>query len=113
MAGKSFFKPGWEVKYKSKMQLAVLLMTLLAVTACAREPDLEAGPIRWKAQAGMAANSWSYEYQFSKFAELVNERSGGRLVIEVFPPGTIVDAYEQFGAVQRKAIEVGMGVGGL
>jgi len=60
----------------------------------------------------MPANSWSYEYQFSKFAELVNERSGGRLVIEVFPPGTIVDAYEQFSAVQRKAIEVGMGVGG-
>ena len=100
------------MQHKSKMQLAVLLMTLLAVTACAREPDLEAGPIRWKAQAGMPANSWSYEYQFSKFAELVNERSGGRLVIEVFPPGTIVDAYEQFGAVQRKAIEVGMGVGG-
>ena len=60
----------------------------------------------------MPANSWSYEYQFSKFAELVNDRSGGRLVIEVFPPGTIVDAYEQFGAVQRKAIEVGMCVGG-
>ncbi len=87
-------------------------MTLLAVTACAGEADPEAGPIRWKAQAGMPANSWSYEYQFSKFAELVNERSGGRLVIEVFPPGTIVDAYEQFSAVQRKAIEVGMGVGG-
>ncbi len=103
---------GWEVKHKSKILLGVLLMTVLAVTACAREQDLEAGPIRWKAQAGMPANSWSYEYQFSKFAELVNERSGGRLVIEVFPPGTIVDAYEQFSAVQRKAIEVGMGVGG-
>ena len=48
----------------------------------------------------MPAKSWSYEYQFSKFAELVNERSGGRLVIEVFPPGTIVDAYEQL--VQSK-----------
>lgn len=90
MAGKSFFKPGWEVKYKSKMQWVVLLMTLLAVTACSREPGPETGPIRWKAQAGLPANSWSYEYQFSKFAELVNERSGGRLVIEVFPPGTIV-----------------------
>ncbi len=100
------------MKHKCKIQLALLLMTLLAVTACAREPDPEAGPIRWKAQAGMPAKSWSYDYQFSKFAELVNERSGGRLVIEVFPPGTIVDAYEQFSAVQRKAIEVGMGVGG-
>ena len=52
----------------------------------------------------MPANSWSYEYQFSKFAELVNERSGGRLVIEVFPPGTIVDAYEQL--VQSKGKEI-------
>ena len=100
------------MKHKSKIRLAFLLMTLLALMACAGESDPEAGPIRWKAQAGMPANSWSYEYQFSKFAELVNERSGGRLVIEVFPPGTIVDAYEQFSAVQRKAIEVGMGVGG-
>ena len=100
------------MNHKSKIQLAVLLMTLLAVTACAGKSDPEAGPIRWKAQAGMPANSWSYEYQFSKFVELVNERSGGRLVIEIFPPGTIVDAYEQFSAVQRKAIEVGMGVGG-
>ena len=100
------------MKHRSKIRLAFLLMTLLAVMACAGESDSEAGPIRWKAQAGMPANSWSCEYQFSKFAELVNERSGGRLVIEVFPPGTIVDAYEQFSAVQRKAIEVGMGVGG-
>ena len=83
------------MKHKSKTQLAFFVTILLAVAACASEPDPEAGPIRWKAQAGMPANSWSYEYQFSKFAELVNERSGGRLVIEVFPPGTIVDAYEQ------------------
>jgi len=47
-----------------------------------------------------------------KFAELVKERSQGRLEIQIFAPGTMVSAYEQFSAVQRKAIEVGMGVGG-
>ncbi len=31
----------------------------------------------------MPANSWSYENQFAKFAELVNERSDGRPT----PPG--------------------------
>jgi TRAP-type C4-dicarboxylate transport system substrate-binding protein len=80
-------------------------MILLAVAACAGESDPEGGPIRWKAQAGMPANSWSYEYQFAKFAELVNERSGGRLVIEVFPPGTIVDAYDSLSDDLKKVVE--------
>lgn len=80
--------------------------------APAPKPAPILAPIKWKAQAGMAATSWSYMYQYQKFVDLVNERSGGRLKIELFAPGAIVDAYEQFGAVQKKAIEVGMGVGG-
>lgn len=95
----------------SPLTKALLLITL-ALTACSSERAATDSTIRWRAQAGISPNSWSYQDQFAKFVELVNERSNGRLEIEIFAPGAIVDAYEQFNAVQRKAIEVGMGVGG-
>ena len=92
--------------------LLLLAVIALATTACSNESAGTDTTIRWRAQAGVSASSWTYQDQFTKFVDLVSERSNGRLEIEIFPPGTIVDAYEQFTAVQRKAIEVGMGVGG-
>ncbi|MCZ6877007.1 MAG: TRAP transporter substrate-binding protein DctP [Acidobacteria bacterium] len=92
--------------------LLLLAAITLATTACSSESAGTDTTIRWRAQAGVPASSWAYQDHFTKFVDLVSERSKGRLEIEIFPPGTIVDAYEQFTAVQRKAIEVGMGVGG-
>ncbi len=92
--------------------LLLLAAITLATTACSSESAGTDTTIRWRAQAGVSASSWAYQDHFTKFVDLVSERSKGRLEIEIFPPGTIVDAYEQFTAVQRKAIEVGMGVGG-
>ena len=100
------------MKPRSLPVTKALLLITLALTACSSERAATDSTIRWRAQAGISPNSWSYQDQFAKFVELVNERSNGRLEIEVFAPGAIVDAYEQFNAVQRKAIEVGMGVGG-
>lgn len=94
------------------LPLLALLMVALATTGCSDGVENADTTIRWRAQAGVPASSWAYQDQFMTFAELVNERSQGRLQIEIFPPGTIVDAYEQFNAVQKKAIEMGMGVGG-
>ncbi len=102
------------VKYKIARILFVLTLlwgTLLAA-ACSDGLEPSDTTIRWRAQSGVPASSWLYQNHFVKFAELVNERSHGRLEIQIFPPGTIVDAYEQFNAVQKKAIEMGMGVGG-
>ena len=88
------------------------LMGTLTLAGCSGDPGGGDGIIRWRAQSGISTSSWQYTDQFAKFAELVKERSGGRLEIQIFPPGTIVDAYEQFSAVEKKAIEMGMGVGG-
>ena len=102
------------VQYKTARILSALTLlwgTLLAA-ACSNGLESADTTIRWRAQAGVPASSWLYQAHFMKFAELVNERSNGRLEIQIFPPGTIVDAYEQFNAVQKKAIDMGMGVGG-
>ncbi len=102
------------VKYKIARILSALTLLLgaLLAAACSDRLAPSDATIKWRAQAGVPASSWLYQDQFLKFAELVSERSNGRLEIEISPPGTIVDAYEQFNAVQKKAIEMGMGVGG-
>jgi len=99
------------VKSKQNGLWLALLAVLLTVGGCSGASDVS-GPVRWRAQAGTLSNSWLYQDFFTSFARIVREKSQGRLEIEVFPPGTIVDAYEQFSAVQRGAVEVGMGVGG-
>lgn len=96
----------------TSLMLLLLIAVLLIAAACSDGSTPEDTTIRWRAQAGIPANSWSYQDHFVKFAQLVKDKSQGRLEIEIFPPGTIVDAYEQFGAVQKKVLEVGMGVGG-
>ncbi len=101
-------KPMWT---HSLMVLCFLVGTL-ALAGCSGDPGAGDGTIRWRAQSGISPSSWQYTDQFARFAELVKERSGGRLEIQIFPPGTIVDAYEQFSAVAKKAIDMGMGVGG-
>ena len=102
-----------EMKQTTKILPVLALLTVaLATAACSDGVEPADTTIRWRAQAGVPASSWLYQAHFTKFAELVKERSQGRLEIQIFPPGTIVDAYEQFNAVQKKAIDMGMGVGG-
>jgi len=81
-----------------------------APSSTASAPSVET--FKWQAQAGMSAKSYSYLYQYQAFAERVNANANGRLEIELFAPGAIVDAYDQFDAVKRGAIDIGMGVGG-
>ncbi len=104
------------IRVKFKITRILSALTLLGGTflaaACSGGLESADTTIRWRAQAGVPASSWLYQAHFLKFAELVKERSQGRLEIQIFPPGTIVDAYEQFNAVQKKAIDMGMGVGG-
>ena len=101
------------MKHTTKILPALaLLMVALATMGCSDGLEPADTTIRWRAQSGVPASSWLYQDHFVKFAELVKERSQGRLEIQIFPPGTIVDAYEQFSAVQKKAIDMGMGVGG-
>ncbi len=94
------------------LMVLFLLAGAWALAGCSGDAGGGDGVIRWRAQSGLSPTSWQHTDQFAKFAELVEERSGGRLKIQIFPPGTIVDAYEQFGAVAKKAIDMGMGVGG-
>ncbi len=76
------------VKYKIARILSVLTLLLgtFLAAACSDGGEPADTTIRWRAQAGVPASSWLYQAHFLKFAELVNERSQGRLEIQIFPP---------------------------
>lgn len=94
------------------LTVVCFLVWMCSFVGCSSGTGPDDDVIRWRAQSGISFSSWQHTDQFAKFAELVQEKSGGRLEIQIFPPGTIVDAYEQFAAVAKGAIDMGMGVGG-
>jgi len=76
-----------EMKQTTKILPVLALLTVaLATAACSNGVEPADTTIRWRAQAGVPASSWLYQAHFMKFAELVNERSQGRLEIQIFPP---------------------------
>ena len=45
-------------------------------------------------------------YMIERFAEIVNERSGGRLVVNVFPESQLGNDFEVMGQIQQDAIDL-------
>lgn len=90
--------------------ICVILTVIISMGALPCRLAAAAGPIKWRAQSAMVNSSFAYLYQDKPFVDMVNERSKGRLVIELFSPGAVVDALEQFSAIQKNAIQVAMGL---
>lgn len=61
-------------------------------------------PIVWRVQCPWGTGLLAYQ-PFVRFAERVKEMSGGRLIIEPFPAGAIVGAFETFDAVRGGLFE--------
>ncbi|MEW6143272.1 MAG: TRAP transporter substrate-binding protein DctP [Chloroflexota bacterium] len=98
--------------------IALTLCVLLAVVmvlgtiSCAAGPPAPTGPIKWRSQNALSLTSYQYNYQFKPFVEMVAQRSNNMLTIELLAPGAVVDAYEQFSAVQKGVVDMSMGIGG-
>jgi TRAP-type C4-dicarboxylate transport system substrate-binding protein len=94
------------------LSLTLIATLLMIAVGCGTGTPAATGPIKWKAQSGLAPSSYQYIYQFKVFADVVKQDSNGRLTIDLLAPGALVDAYEQFTALQKGVIEMSMGVGG-
>ncbi len=94
-----------------KKTLKVMLGAFILVAFLMAGVALAAGPkqIKWRAQstwpAGMPILQEAAEY----FAKRVGELSGGRLVIDMNPGGTIVPAFELNEAVHKGVVDVACG----
>ena len=89
---------------KKKTMVALIVMAFLACSFWMVQDVRAAKKIRWRLQgpfpAGMAIT-----YGSKEFAKKVNEASGGRLQIKVFPGGAIVPALKEFDAVNKGTID--------
>ena len=63
--------------------------------------------IKWRCQANTPRASAHYKGGLLVAAELVKQRTGGRLIIEDYPVGSFVPATEIFSAVKRGMLEAG------
>ncbi|MEL6652364.1 MAG: ABC transporter substrate-binding protein, partial [Bacteroidota bacterium] len=95
---------------------ALLAGSSLLLGACAGEEkkQVASGPqiisgksIKWKMSTTWPAGFPVLGEGAVKFAEMVNQMSGGRLQIEVYGDRELVPAFELFDAVSVGAIEMG------
>ncbi|MFC2003093.1 TRAP transporter substrate-binding protein DctP [Chloroflexota bacterium] len=97
--------------------LLCMVILLFVPVACTKAPTPAPAPapapapIEWKVQTVNTLTTWGYTDYNVPFVDMVNERSKGRLVLELFSAGAIVGGKELFAAVQGGALPMGMAIG--
>ena len=84
--------------------------TAAAATVIADAPHVIAQPrVQWRMPTTWPASLDSLLGAAQRFAKVVEETSGGRFRIEVFPGGQIMPPFECFDAASRGTVEAYMG----
>ena len=85
-------------------------MSVVAIAALADAPSVIAQPkVQWRMSTAWTPALDHLQGAAQRLANVVNEMSGGRFRIEVFPGGQIVPPFECFDAASRGTIEAFMG----
>lgn len=92
-----------------------LAMTAALLTGCGSKPQPgsggpssgEDGQVVWRL-AHTEAKDTIYDNYANKFAELVEEKSGGRIHIDVYPVGALGDTATQMELLMNGGIEFGI-----
>lgn len=105
---------GREKNIKNKRRLcmltSVLIFTLIAIL-CMPGPSQAASKVyRWRVQHFLPATHPGY-IAFKKWCDDVKVASSGRLVIKSFPIGGVVPARDQWEAVSKGVIQMGLSYG--
>ncbi|MEE0740855.1 MAG: DctP family TRAP transporter solute-binding subunit [Emergencia sp.] len=96
-----------------KKKVFALIMTLAAVmigfTACggSDEPAASGEKETWKL-AHTESQDTMYDMWANQFAKLVNEKSDGRITVEVYPVGQLGDSAAQLEMIQTGGIDIGI-----
>ncbi|TKB49701.1 TRAP transporter substrate-binding protein [Ferrimonas sediminicola] len=95
------------------MRLVALVVLLLSLVACGQQQnsDIQAQApqqyYQWKLVTSWPKNFPGLGMAPERFAERVNQMSGGRLTITVYGAGDLVPAFEVFDAVSQGTAEMG------
>jgi len=90
----------------------IILISVIMLMINAFTSDLNAAsssPIKWKMQTTSPSGSIMVDNFTQVFADLVEERSKGRLIIKVYPASAIVSPLEVTSAVGKGVVEMGQG----
>jgi len=95
----------WHWNVRALVMGIALLMLLVTPAKGAGGPETEK-TFRWKLQHYAPAAAEGYAIYCEEFAALVKAMSGGRLIIQTYPAGTLMPATEMLGAVKNGVIEM-------
>ena len=101
--------------FKTSELLIVLTLTLGLVGSSIinNQPAMAAdSKIRWKLQSHLPTATPSWEGAILPVCELLKVQTGGRLIIEPHPKGSIVPPSKIFNALSRGIFHMGTSVGG-
>lgn len=88
----------------------VVFTTLIFTTVHSGTAEAGSKVFRWRAQHFLPSQMEGYK-EFVRWCDKVNKASNGRLVIKPFPPGAAVPGAEQWEAVRKGVIEMGLSYG--
>ncbi|MDP9035591.1 MAG: TRAP transporter substrate-binding protein DctP [Myxococcota bacterium] len=100
-------------KDRARRDLLVMagVVTAGVATACAKPVPVgdsraaaAAAPITWRVQTHIGGATNSYN-NFKRFCARVGELSQGKLVLEPYPPGAIVGAFDMFEALKKGLLD--------
>lgn len=96
---------------KKMIPLAVILSVIVLVASqVAVVNDADAKTYKWKISQGIAEDHPAAA-RCKQFAELVGEKSGGRIQLNYFPAGALGDWMEQIEANRMGTLEIGLNAG--
>lgn len=90
---------------KSKISVFSLISALIFSIVLLMQTGATAETIKWKMATGRTPALTPYHEADLNFAKMVNEMSGGRLEIEVYPAGELMGAFEIFDATRDGTID--------
>ena len=93
-------------RWQSLSRLLLLSALLTSLFACSQEENMQTH--HWKLQSQAPATSISYQ-ELEVFAQTVELMSGGRLVIQPYPAGTLAHGPDIFNAVSDGRVQMGNG----
>jgi TRAP-type mannitol/chloroaromatic compound transport system substrate-binding protein len=87
----------------------ILAGVILGLAACTGPATAPVQPIKWRMATSWSSDISLYTDGAQAIAKRVNQLSGGRLVIETYPAGALVGAFEVLDAVSSGQVECGHG----
>jgi TRAP-type mannitol/chloroaromatic compound transport system substrate-binding protein len=83
--------------------LTIVILVMTSCTPAAKQPE----PIKWRMATSWTTDNLFYTKAAAAICDRVKQLSNGRLVIEPYPAGAIVDALGVMDAVSKGTVEIG------